>query len=108
MPDTQLYRADPAIPVALPTHEPTPVATRVDELDRVRATVASLRNERLIEQSPRADRYSERNAERREAVALTAALHGHGKRSARDAKRRSSSDGTIGVRFVFFEPPAAR
>jgi hypothetical protein len=108
MPDTECYRPVPAIPVAPDTHEPIPLAARVDELERVRATVASLRNERLIEQPPRADRYSERTAERHEAVALTAALHGGGKRSQRNAKRRSSSDGTIGVRFVFFEPPTAR
>ena len=108
MPDTECYRPVPAIPVALPVHEPTPVEARVEELARVRATVASLRNDRLIAQPPRSDRYSERAEERREAVALTAALHGHGTRSARNSKRRSSSDGTIGVRFVFFEPPTAR
>jgi|1185.fasta_scaffold1648715_1 hypothetical protein len=108
MPDTQLYRPVPAIPVALPVHEPTPVEVRVEEVERVRATVASLRNERLIAQLPRSDRYSERADERREAVALTAALHGHGTRRSRNSKRRSSSDGTIGMRFVFFEPPTAR
>jgi hypothetical protein len=108
MPDTQLYRAVPAIPVAPQGHEPTPVEARDGEITRMRASVASLRNERLIEQPARTGYYSERTAERREAVALTSALHGHGTRSTRNPKRRSSSDGTIGMRFVFFEPPAAR
>src|ERR1700742_4516996 len=108
MPDTECYRRVPAIPVAPAPHEPIPRAPRVEELHRVRATVASLRNERLIEQPPRSPRYSDRTEERREAVALTAALHGGGQRSPRNARRRSSSDGTIGMRFVFFEPPTAR
>src|SRR5882672_3971959 len=99
MSDTRLYRPVPAIPVAPQTHEPTPLEARVEELERVVATLSSLRNERLIEQPSRAERSAERNAERREAVELTAALHGHGKRAARNAKRRSSPDGTIGVRF---------
>jgi hypothetical protein len=108
MPETECYRPVPAIPVAPQTHEPVPLATRVEELEQVRATVASLRNERLIAQPPRSDRSSDRAEERREAVALTAALHGGGKRAQRNAQRRSSSDGTIGMRFVFFEPPTAR
>jgi hypothetical protein len=104
MADTRLYRPVAAIPVAPEAHEPTPLAERVEEIERVTATLATLRNERLIEQPPRTDRY----ASRREAVELTAALHPRGRRSARSMKRRSSADGTLAMRFVFFEPPTAR
>ena len=71
MPDTECYRPVPAIPVAPQVHDARPLADRAGEIERVRATVATLRNERLIEQPARADRYSDRDAERREAVALT-------------------------------------
>ena|SRR5690349_18336225 len=103
MSDTRFYRPVPAIPVAPEAHQPIALAERVEEIERVVATIASLRNERLIEQPPRADRCTER----RDAVELTAALHPHGRRPAR-SKRRSSSDGTLAMRFVFFEPPTAR
>jgi hypothetical protein len=98
------YRPVPGIPAAPETHQPTPLAERVDEIERVTVTLATLRNERLIEQPPRTDRFTNR----REAVELTAALHPRGRRSARIPKRRSSSDGTLAMRFVFFEPPTAR
>jgi hypothetical protein len=71
---------------------------RVAELERVVATLASLRDER----------YAERRNERPDPVALTAALHPRGRKSARNAKRRSSNDGTLAMRFVLFDPPAAR
>jgi hypothetical protein len=107
MSDTRLYRPLPAIPVALEARCPTPLEARVEELERVErvvATLATLRNERLIEQPPRADRYDTRQ----DAVALTAALHPRGRRSARATKRHSSSDGTMAMRFVLFEAPIAR
>ncbi len=104
MADTRLYRPVAENPVAPAVHEPTPLAERVEEIERVVATLATLRNERLIEQPPRKDLY----ADGRDPVELTAALHPRGRRSARSLKRRSSSDGTLAMRFVFFEPPTAR
>jgi hypothetical protein len=104
MSDTQLYRPDPAILVAPEAHSPIPLAERVEEIERVVATLATLRNERLIETPPR----RELVAEQRDPVSLTAALHPRRKRSARNTKRRSSNDGTLAMRFVFFEPPNAR
>jgi hypothetical protein len=104
MSDTQLYRPVPAIPVAPEAHQPTPLAERVEEIERVVATLATLRNERLIETPPRRELVTDRC----DPVALTAALHPRGMRLARNTKRRSSSDGTMAMRFVFFEPPTAR
>jgi hypothetical protein len=75
---------------------------RVAELERVVATLSSLRDERFV------DRRDARREERPDPVALTAALHPRGMRSARKSKRRSSSNGTIGLRFVIFEPQTSR
>jgi hypothetical protein len=71
------------------------LAERVAELERVVATLASLRRERF-------------RADRPDPVALTAALHPGGMRSTRGAKRTTTSGGTIPVRFVLFDPSAAR
>jgi len=71
---------------------------RVVEIERVGATIASLRDERFVDRRER----------RPDPVAVTAALHPHGMRSPRKLKRRSSNDGTIGVRFLIFEPQTSR
>jgi hypothetical protein len=75
--------------------------SRVAELERIVATLATLRDERLVEQH-----LVERGAERRDPqldpVALTAALHPRGMRSAR-TRRGSSSDGTLAMRIVLFD-----
>ena len=90
---TQLY---PAIPDD--SRRPD-LEARVAELERVVATLATLRDARLVE------RREERPARDFDPVALTAALHGHGRRSARRAARRSSGDGTLAMRVVLFDPP---
>jgi len=75
--------------------------SRVAQLERIVATLATLRDERLVEQH-----LVERGAERRDPqldpVALTAALHPRGMRSAR-TRRGSSSDGTLAMRIVLFD-----
>jgi hypothetical protein len=98
MADTQFYRPTPPNSVAPPSLSRADLEARVAELERVVATLASLRDER----------YVERRNERPDPVALTAALHPRGRKSARNAKRRSSNDGTMAMRFVLFDPPAAR
>ena len=70
------------------------LATRVAELERVIETLAALRRERPAYERP-------------DPVALTAALHPGGMRSARGAKRRRSGDGTLPLRFVLFDPSAS-
>lgn len=55
------------------------------------ATIASLRHERAGDDRP-------------DPVALTAALHPGGMRSARQAKRGSSRNGSLPLRFVLFDP----
>lgn len=71
------------------------LAARVGELERVVATLSSLRRER-----PAADRP--------DPVALTAALHPGGMRAARMTRRRTSNDGTLRLRFVLFDGSASR
>ena len=71
---------------------------RVAELERVVATLATLRDARM----------SERRDERPDPVALTAALHPRGMRSPRKLTRRTSGNGTIAVRFVLFDPQTPR
>jgi hypothetical protein len=71
------------------------LAARVAELECVVATLATLRRERSVGDRP-------------DPVALTAALHPGGMRSARAAKRRSSSNGTLAMRFVLLDPSASR
>jgi hypothetical protein len=73
--------------------------TRVAELERVVATLATLRDARLGE------RRDERPARNFDPVALTAALHGHGRRAGRRSTRRSSDNGTLAMRVVLFDPP---
>jgi hypothetical protein len=90
---TQLY---PAVPAE--SRRPD-LEARVAELERVVATLATLRDERLVE------RREERPARDLDPVALTAALHGHGRRAGRRAKRRSSDHGTLAIRVVLFDPP---
>lgn len=91
----------PEVPVAteVPSSSDLPsraeLVARVAELERVVATLASLRQERFA-------------AERPDPVALTAALHPGGRRGARKPKRRTSSDGTIPLRFLMFDPTAPR
>ena len=70
------------------------LVARVAELERVVATLASLRHER--------------SAERPDPVALTAALHPGGMRSLRAVRRRTSSNGTLPLRFVLFDPSSSR
>jgi hypothetical protein len=95
-------RVDPEVMEAaesypdIATRQPQPgLAARVEELERVVATLASLRRERSL-------------AERPDPVALTAALHPGGMRSTLGAKRRAKSGGTIPVRFVLFDPSTSR
>jgi len=70
--------------------------SRVAELERIVATLATLRDERLIERRP------ERRDPQLDPVALTAALHPRGMRSAR-TRRGSSADGTLAMRVVLFD-----
>ena len=70
--------------------------SRVAELERIVATLATLRDERLVECG------LERCDPQLDPVALTAALHPRGMRSAR-TRRGSSSDGTLAMRIVLFD-----
>ena len=70
------------------------LAARVAELERVVETLAAVRRERPAYERP-------------DPVALTAALHPGGMRSARGAPRRRSGDGTLPLRFVLFDPSAS-
>jgi hypothetical protein len=74
------------------------LALRVAELEQVVATLSSLHRERST--ASRLDRS--------DPVALTAALHPGGMRSARMARRRTSNDGTLPLRFVLFDPSTSR
>ena len=100
MAETEFYSAAPtslARPVAAadaPVISRAELEARVVELEHVVATIASLRNERSA-------------ADRPDPVALTAALHPGGMRSAHRKRRRTSGNGTIPLRFVMFEPPAS-
>jgi len=87
---TQLYPDVPAVPGR------ADLEARVAELERIVATMATLRNERLVERRP------ETRGPHPDPVALTAALHPRGMRSARTA-RRSSGDGTLAMRIVLFD-----
>jgi hypothetical protein len=94
MKGSELYPALPAATVA--PSAASDLAERVAELERVVATLAVLRRDRLASDRP-------------DPVALTNALHPGGMRGARAAKRRTSgngSSGTIGVRFMLFDQPA--
>jgi hypothetical protein len=77
------------------------LAARVAELEQVVATLASLRRERSV-----ADRTSTNPLA--DPVALTAVLHPGGMRSARMARRRTSNDGTLPLRFLLFDTSASR
>jgi hypothetical protein len=88
---TQLY---PAVPDD--SRRPD-LEARVAELERVVATLTTLRDARLVE------RDEERPVRNLDPVALTAALHSHGRRSGRRSKRRSSDNGTLAVRVVLFD-----
>ena len=79
---------------------PPDLAARVAELERVVATLTSLSRERAAREHATRDRP--------DPVALTAALHPGGMRSARGAKRGSSNDGTLAMRFVLLDPSASR
>lgn len=70
---------------------PTDLEARVAELERVIATVASLRLERMTSERP-------------DPVALTKALHPKSLRGARNAKSRATSGGKLAVRFFMFDP----
>ena len=76
------------------------LAARVAELEQVVATLTSLSRERAAREHATGDRH--------DPVALTAALHPGGMRSARGAKRRSSNDGTLAMRFVLLDPTNSR
>ncbi|MGO9875580.1 MAG: hypothetical protein ACLPVY_17490 [Acidimicrobiia bacterium] len=94
----QFYRDAPAS-----SDRPAPVSradleARVAELERVVATLAALHDERLVD----------RRTERPDPVALTRALHPRGMRRSRNTKRGSSTDGTLSVRAVLFQPPSSR
>ena len=82
-------------PEVVDTPSQPDLVQRVAELERVIATLSSLHRERLV-------------AERPDPVALTAALHPGGMRSARMARRRTSNDGTLALRFVLFDGSAGR
>jgi hypothetical protein len=90
---TQLY---PAVPED--SRRPD-LEVRVAELERVVATLATLRDARLVE------RREARPARDLDPVALTAALHGHGRRSGRRSQRRLSDTDTLAMRVVLFDPP---
>ncbi len=90
---TQLY---PAVPDS--SRRPD-LEARVAELERVVATLATLRDARLV------DRPRERSVADLDPVALTRALHSHGGRTRRRSPRRSSGDGTLALRVVLFDPP---
>ena len=87
---TQLY---PDLPADPGRAEPE---SRVAELERIVTTLATLRNERLVESRPA------RREPHPDPVALTAALHPRGMRATR-TPRRSSSDGTLAMRIVLFD-----
>jgi hypothetical protein len=89
---TQLY---PAVPDE--SRRPD-LEARVAELERVVASLATLRDARLV------DRPRERPAADLDPVALTRALHAHGGRFRRRSSRRSSANGTLGLRVVLFDP----
>jgi hypothetical protein len=84
--------------VAQPDAAQPDLAKRVAELEQVVATLSSLHRERSA--ASRLDPA--------DAVALTAALHPGGMRSARMARRRTSNDGTLPMRFVLFDSPNSR
>jgi len=86
---TRLYPEVPAVP-GQPDLE-----ARVTELERIVATLATLRNERLIDTRPV-------RRDPPDPVALTAALHPRGLRRRRKAPR-SSADGTLAARIVLFD-----
>jgi hypothetical protein len=77
------------------------LAARVAELEQVVATLASLQRERAIADRPPTSRLAD-------PVALTAALHPGGMGSARMARRRTSHDGTLPMRFVLLDSSASR
>ncbi|MDQ1481286.1 MAG: hypothetical protein QOI44_2147, partial [Actinomycetota bacterium] len=54
------------------------------------------------------ERSAAHDSERRDPVAITAALHPGGMRSARQARRRTSNDGTLPLRFVVFDGSTSR
>jgi hypothetical protein len=87
---TQLYPDIPADPGR------AELESRVAELERVVATLATLRNERLVESRPA------RRDPHPDPVALTAALHPRGMRAARP-RRGSPRDGTLAMRIVLFD-----
>jgi hypothetical protein len=87
---TQLYPDIPADPGR------AELEARVADLERIVATLATLRNERLVERRP------EPRDPHPDPVALTAALHPRGMRSAR-VRRGSSGDGTLAMRIVLFD-----
>lgn len=94
----QLYPELARVPLAPPAPEAPAapdLAARVAELERVVATIASLRQERLITERP-------------DPVALTAALHPGGMRSLRTTRRRGVRSGPIGLRVILFEQPTSR
>jgi hypothetical protein len=93
--DPDVMEAAESYPDIAPRQPQPDLAARVAELERVVATLASLRRERSL-------------ADRPDPVALTAALHPGGMRSTLGAKRRTKSGGTIPVRFVLFDPSTSR
>ena len=72
---------------------------RVAELERIVATLATLRNERLVEPPP------VHRAAHRDPVALTAALHPRGLRTTRRTQPRSAANGVLATRIVLFDNP---
>ena len=90
---TQLY---PEVPAASGRSR---LEARVAELERIVATLATLRNERLVEPPP------VRSIPPRDPVALTAALHPRGLRKTRHAHTRGAANGTLAARIVLFDNP---
>jgi hypothetical protein len=93
--DPKVMAAQPFYPDVATRPSQPDLAARVAELERVVATLASLRRERSLVDRP-------------DPVALTAALHPGGMRSTFRAKRRATSGGTIPLRFVLFDPSTSR
>jgi hypothetical protein len=92
----QFYRDASAAPEAPERKSRADLEARVAELERVVATLTALQNERR----------AERRMENLDPVALTRALHPRGRRRSRNPGRGSSSDGTITMRAVLFQPPS--
>ena len=95
----QFYRDAERLRGARPRSRAGPISKRASPS----SSVSSRRWPRFATSAVAASR-----RERPDPVALTGALHPRGMRRSRNAKRGSSSDGTISMRAVLFQPPSRR